>query len=277
MKTIYAYTDYREYISDFLAEKREKNARYSSRCAADKCGVPSGTFTRILNGSRGIGPSLLPKFVTWLGLKHREANYFQLLINFQHCSTTLDRDKYYEELQSYRALVRDLIPAEKFNLFEQWYYIALYELVKITPNISQVEQLGALLDPPISDAKAQKALDALEKAGFIERTAHGFSPVSSFLTTGDTWESASIHAFQRTMCSLGTEALDRFPKIERDVSTLSISLSKENFIKVNEVIRVARQKIKEIEESENAPERVYQINFQVFPLTRKNKNGEQYD
>lgn len=277
MKAIYAYTNYREFISDFLSEKQEKNARYSSRCAADKCGVPSGTFTRILNGSRGIGPSLLPKFIEWLGLKQREANYFHLLIKFQHSSTTLDRDRYYGELLLYRAQVRDFIPAEKFNFFEQWYYVALYELLKIVPNISQPEQLGALLDPPISETKAQKAIDTLEKAGFIERTAQGFRAVSSFLTTGDTWESASIHAYQRMMCSLGTDALDRFPKIERNISTLSMSLSEESFMKINEVIREARQKIKEIEESDCAPEKVYQINFQVFPLTRKNKNGELRD
>lgn len=273
MNAIYAYTDYREYIRDFLIEKQKKNTKYSSRCAAEKCGVPSGTFTRILKGTRGIGPSLLPKFINWLGLKHREAHYFQILVKFQHSTATIDRDNFYEELLTYRSQMRHLIPEDKFHFFEQWYHIALYELMKILSKSSQPEQIGALLEPPVSGTKIQKAIEVLEKAGFIKNSPQGFSPVDNFLSTGDTWESAAIHAFQKIMCSLGTESLDRFPKNERDISTLSMGLSEESFRKVVDVIRDARQKIKEIEKMDSAAERVYQINFQVFPLSRRHFRG----
>ena len=269
MITIYSYTDYREYIIDFVAEKRGKNDGYSMRCAAQKCGVPSGTFTRIVNGTRGIGPSLFPKFISWLGLKHHEADYFQLLVKFNHSTSIENKEKYYKEILCYRAQMQHCIPQEKFHFFEQWYYVALYELVKIMPDISEPEKLGNYLEPPISELKTVKALDVLEKSGFIGRSSNGFTVTSPFLSTGDHWESAVIHAFQQMMCSLGTEALVRFPKSERDISTLSISLSKESFLKVTDVIYEAREKIREIERQDTEPEKVYQVNLQVFPLSRK--------
>lgn len=274
METIYAYTDHRVFVQDFLSDKRKKNPKYSLRCAAEKCGVPSGTFARILNGTRGIGPSLLPKFSNWLGLKHREADYFGLLVKFQQCTSVNDRDKYYEELLSCRVRMKHLIPEDKFHFFEQWYHVALHELLKIVPDTNNPEQLGALLEPAVNESKTRNALEIMEKAGIIKRTPEGLKPAASFLSTGDTWESAAIHAFQRIMCSLGTEALDRFAKSERDMSTLSMSLSEKGFREVIEVIRGAREKIREVEQSDNAPERVYQINFQIFPLSRRNDRSK---
>jgi uncharacterized protein (TIGR02147 family) len=268
MNTIYAYTDYREYIRDFCAEKKRKNSAFSMRCAAVKCGVPSGTFTRIINGTRGIGPSLLPVFTEWLGLKHLEADYFKLLVKFQNCVSDADREKHYREILEYRSQMRNRIPEEKFNLFENWYNVALFELIKIFPEISDPVNLGSLLVPSVSETKVSHALEILQKNGFIKRTENGYTAVSEFLSTGDYWESASIHAFQRTMCSLGTEALVRIPKDERDISTLSISVSDESFRAIAGILREAREKIRVIEQNDKNPKKVYQVNLQLFPVSR---------
>ena len=268
MNPIYAYTDYREYIHDYCTSKREKNSGYSLRCAADRCGVPSGTFTRILNGTRGIGPSLLPKFIEWLGLKNREADYFRLLVKFQQCTNAADKETYHADILALRQQMRHRIPEETYHFFEQWYYVALYELIKIIPCGVQPALYGTYLEPPISEAKTVKALEILEKSGLIERTDKGYRTAAPFISTGDHWESTTIQVFQRMMGTLGTEALLRFPKSERDISTLSVSLSKESFRKVADIIREAREKIIEIERLDSKPQQVYQVNFQLFPLSR---------
>ena len=204
MNTIYSYTCYREFIRDFLCEKKKKNSRYSSRCAAKKCGVQSGTFTRILNGTRGIGPSVLPKFIEWLGLRHREAEYFQLLVKFQNASNNTDKENLYKEILSFRQQMKHCITEDKFHIFEQWYYIALYELIKIMPEYSPPQKLGAFLEPPVSETKTLQAIEILEKAGLIKKTENGYTSMGRFLSTGDKWESAAIHAFQVKMSELGT-------------------------------------------------------------------------
>lgn len=273
MNSLYAYTDYREYIRDFLLEKKKKNSGYSSRCAAEKCGVPSGTFTRILNGTRGIGGSVLPKIIEWLGLRHREEAYFRLLLKFQQCSDSVEKENLYNELLVFRKQMRHCIPDDKFHFFEQWYYVALFELIKIVPDVSDPGQLGSFLEPTVSGAKVEVALEVLEKAGFLRKKDQGYMATGTFLSTGDRWESAAIQSFQKMMATLGADALVRFPKKERDISTLSVSLGEENFNRVTEIIREAREKIRQIENSETLPEKVYQVNFQVFPLSRKPLRG----
>jgi len=129
--------------------------------------------------------------------------------------------------------------------------------------------LGLLLEPPVSAAKVEKALEVLTLAGFIQKKERGYITTNSFLSTGDRWESAAIQAFQKMMITLGAEALVRFQKKERDISTLTVSLSEESFRKITEIIGETREKIRTIEQGEVSPHKVYQVNFQVFPLSRE--------
>jgi uncharacterized protein (TIGR02147 family) len=93
------------------------------------------------------------------------------------------------------------------------------------------------------------------------------------MTTGETWRGMAIHGFQRTAARMAVDAIDRFPKQERDFSTLTVCLSHEKMAAIREIIRKARDEILAIEENEKAPERVYQINFQVFPLSSPRSHG----
>ena len=169
MNAIYSYIPaIIEFIRDFLCEKRKKTA-VILHAVLQKVRVQSGTFTRILNGTRGLGPSVLPKFIDWLGLRHREAEYFQLLVKFHNASTDSDKENLYKEILSFRQQMKHCIPEDKFHIFEQWYYIALYELIKIMPEYSTPQKLGAFLEPPVNETKTLQALEILEKAGLIRR------------------------------------------------------------------------------------------------------------
>jgi uncharacterized protein (TIGR02147 family) len=269
VKSIYTYDNYREYLRDFLSWKREKNPRYSTRCAAVRCGVPSGTFTRILNGTRNIGPSLLPKYVEFLGLKKREAGYFAALVRFSHVSDEKEKRACYEELVSMRAMRKHLVPDKEYRFFEQWYHVALHELLRIMPRATDCETLGPMLIPAISGAKVRKSIELLKRLGYVTVTERGeYAPVEPFLTTGDVWKGVAVRAFQVMMAGLGSEALDRFPKEERDISTLTMAFSNEAFGKVREVIKEARERIAQIERDDTNAKRVYQMNFQLFPLSK---------
>jgi uncharacterized protein (TIGR02147 family) len=68
-------------------------------------------------------------------------------------------------------------------------------------------------------------------------------------------------------------ALDSFPKSERDFSTLTVSLSPGSFEAARDIMRKARQEILALDEKETDPRRVYQMNFQLFPLSRARGSG----
>ncbi|MEY2936365.1 MAG: hypothetical protein RL033_7114, partial [Pseudomonadota bacterium] len=63
------------------------------------------------------------------------------------------------------------------------------------------------------------------------------------------------------------EALDSLPREERDVSCLTLCVSQAKLEELKERVRAFRQELLRTAELDNSPERVVQINFQVFPLS----------
>jgi uncharacterized protein (TIGR02147 family) len=272
--SIYAYTDYREFLKCELSRKRGRNTSFSIRAAAARMNIGTGTLNRILSGSRNIGPSLLPPVVTFLGLKSREAEYFSLLVGFSRTSHPGKKRHLYERILRMRGESRSVIPEQKYNLFEQWECLALHQLLRIVPDCSDPARLGAMLAPKVSASHLRKALDLLERNEMIRANDRGgYSPAETSMTTGETWQGVAIHGFQKTAARMAMNALDSFPKSERDFSTLTVSLSPGSFEAARDIMRKARQEILALDEKETDPRRVYQMNFQLFPLSRARGSG----
>jgi uncharacterized protein (TIGR02147 family) len=271
---IYAYTDYRDFLRNEISVKRDRNAAFSIRAAAAQMNIGTGTLNRILNGSRNIGPALLPTVIAFLGLKPREAEYFSLLVRFSRTAHPGKKRSLYEQILRMRGESRSVIPEQKYGLFEQWECLALHQLLRIVPDCSDPAMLGALLAPKVSPSRVRKALDLLERNGMIRSNDRGgYSPVENSMTTGETWLGVAIHGFQKTSARMAMNALDSFQKAERDFSTLTISVSPESFKTARDILRKARQEILALDEKETRPERVYQMNLQLFPLSRMHAGG----
>jgi uncharacterized protein (TIGR02147 family) len=269
MRSIYSYTDYREFLTDAFAHKRSRNPSFTIRAIAAHLGIGSGTLSRILNGSRNIGPALLPTLTTYLGLKTRESEYFAFLVKFTRTDNPGEKRQWYEKMLQMRNEIRYLLHEEQHQIFEQWYHLALHQLLRIVPDCADPEMLGARLEPPVSAARIRKAITLLESNGLIiKNNRGGYSPTDISLTTGETWRGVAIHGFQKSAAEMAAQALDKFPKDERDFSTLTISLSAKNVAAAREILRKARQDLLTLDEKEDAPERVFQANFQLFPLSR---------
>jgi uncharacterized protein (TIGR02147 family) len=276
MDSIFTYSDYRAFIKDAIEEKRSRNPGFSYRCAANRIGISSGSLTRVLNGSRHAGTALLGKLIPFLGLKKREAEYFSLLVQFESVKEETARRLCYQEILKLRAERNKPVPDENHLFFEQWYHVALFELLRTIKDPVDYSKLGSLLQPAISESKTRKALELLERLGYIKKSADAvMCTTEPFLTTGDTWESVAIHGFQVAISELAASALDTVPKRERDFSTLTMALSEDAFTKIRQILQRARSEIAAVEKTCTDPERVYQINFQCFPLSVKKDHGNE--
>ena len=79
MPGIYGYFDILEFLRADFEERRRKNPRYSLRAMASKLELNSATVVRIMNGKRNVSKNLIPRFVVYLGLREREAEYFDCI------------------------------------------------------------------------------------------------------------------------------------------------------------------------------------------------------
>ena len=74
--------------------------------------------------------------------------------------------------------------------------------------------------------------------------------------------------FMRANIELGFEAFERFPKEERDLSSMTISINPKTLPLIREELAALRKKVLEITNKDPEPKNVYLCNIQLFPATR---------
>ena len=157
----------------------------------------------------------------------------------------------------------------QYEFFQKWYYSAILTLLDFYPFRSDYKALAAKLSPPITESQARKAVALLRKLKLIRKRNDGiFGLTNNIITSGEQWRSLAITSFQEETMRLGLESLHRYPKEERNISTLTITLSKKDLEEANEILKESRAALLKLAEKQKNPERVYQFNIQLFPLSQ---------
>lgn len=175
------------------------------------------------------------------------------------------------QIMRFRRLhLKRLLPAE-YEYFAEWYHAVIREILPTLPDSNvPSSHVAQLLIPEISARDAEKSMLILQRLGLIVKNGQGlYSQGSSCLTTGLQWDNAVIAAFQMKMGELGVQAIQKIPKQERDISTLTVSLTEEGFGRVKALLKSVRDAV--LLEAKEGGDRVFQINFQIFPVSKKPK------
>src|SRR5690606_25251611 len=75
--------------------------------------------------------------------------------------------------------------------------------------------------------------------------------------------------FHRAMMERASEAIELIPRDEREVSALTVCVSKERLAQLKQQVRDFRKQLLQSAEHDDTPECVVQINFQLFPLSKR--------
>lgn len=267
MPNIYMYFDIRQYLQDDFAERKSRNPKFSLRAMADRLKVNSATIIRIMNGDRNISSTMLPVFISYLGLRQKEAEYFRVLVQFCQSKSEQNRHSAYRTLIMIRSSMTRTVPDAHYEFYEKWYFTAIREYLRIHHFDSDYKKLAASLVPSITVHEAKRAINLLVNLGFVEKNNDIYTVKENSITTGEKWNGAAIKTFQQQMLNKAIDAMDCFPKEERDFSTMTMCYSEEGFKKVRDLLKNTREELSRIEESDKGANRVYQINMQTFPLT----------
>jgi uncharacterized protein (TIGR02147 family) len=118
----------------------------------------------------------------------------------------------------------------------------------------------------------------LTQLGLLVRDAAGnLVQHQALLSTGDDQPLGHhIATFHRTMLERAGEALDAVPREEREIAALTLGLNAEQFQRVKQRLYELRQELLQAAGPGSAtPDRVVQINFQMFPLSRVDAGGDE--
>jgi uncharacterized protein (TIGR02147 family) len=268
MAALFNYFDYREFLKDDFGERKARNPGFSVRAMATKLGLNSSTLTRIFNDKRNLSKNLLPKFIKFLGLRSKETEYFTHMVAFCQSKSERQRIAEYREMVKLRNGRTKEVSRNQYALYEEWYFSAIRELLRFFPFNGDFQALGRMLEPPVSVQEAKRALNLLLGLGLVDRVNTSYIVRDGSITTGALWHGTAVQKFHQDTLSKAVEALERIPRQERDFSTMTMCYSAEGYKKVRELLKHAREELTRIEECDRGRNRVYQVNMQLFPLSK---------
>jgi uncharacterized protein (TIGR02147 family) len=269
MISVFSYTDYRAFLKDFYKARKKDDPHFSHRFIASNVGFDSGYFTKIIQGKRNISSGLIARFAEFLKLKTKESEYFEALVLFNQAGSHSEKKRYLERLMSHRVTDTAELRSHQYELFDKWYYLAVREILAFYPFSGDYAELANLTDPQIRPKEAKKAIAVLERAGLIRKCASGvYERVEPVWTTGTDAQSVALVNLHRAMADLGKDAFDRFEREQRSMSTLTLSISAREYNILVEELEALRSKMLGLARACEKPDRVYQCNFNVFPLSK---------
>ncbi len=268
--SVFEYMDYRELLRDRIAARKTGKPSFSLRYLAGKTGLSASLLTRVLKGQRNLNPSAALLLAKVLGFRDAERDFLEALIMFGQAKSHAEKNHFLDRILRIRATkVRTLGP-DKVEYFRTWYYSALRELMNFYPFAEDYGSLAKMLRPAIKAEEARKAIKFLIEAGMIEKTPVGtYKLTEAIVSSGDRIRAPLVNNLHISMAELATRAIHEMQLAERDFSSLTLSLSPNNLEAVKARIRKFRKEILEMARQDENVTGVYQVNFQVFPLSHR--------
>jgi uncharacterized protein (TIGR02147 family) len=269
---IFRYRDYRAFLRALYAHKKAHEYGFSLRAFSKHAGLRSSNYLKlVMDGDRNLTSDAATKFAGACGLKGQAADYFCELVVFNQAKSADERERVYARLRRFRRYreVYKLDGAQE-AYHAEWFIPAVRELVGRADFRDDAKWIGKTLTPSIAPRDAQRAIDVLLELGLIERSAEGkLAQTHALVQTPEGPLSHHVFSFHRAMITRAAEALDRVPREEREIASLTLRIGDAQLAELKQRLTRFREELLHTFESSDGAKRVVQVNLQMFPLTGK--------
>jgi uncharacterized protein (TIGR02147 family) len=274
MNSIFSYTDFRKFLTDYYEGKKKENPRFSYRFLTTQGGVNPGNFAKMLKGERNLTLASAIKLACALKLNKKERDYFQAMVLFCQAKNHDEKKRHFEELMTFKESSVRVLDADHYRFYDKWYYTAVREALAFFPlTDGNFGELGKCIVPSISAQRVAEAIGLLLGLNLVEKDGNGlYKRTEALLSTGNDIRSLTLNNFIINTMKLAEQAINAGAK-ETNLSSVTFSISGEDFNEAQEEVRKCRRRIMEIAQNCKKPDRVYQFNMQLFPLTQRYDGG----
>lgn len=270
MKDIVEYTDYRKFIQDYYDERKRSSA-FTWREFARDAGFTSPVYLKyVCEGKKNLSIGAAGSVANAMGLAGFESTYFVLMVSYAHAKSDKAKRAAFEErcalAQAHKVRV---LGGEEFDYFKSWKNPVLRELAPHMPGAKPLEMAHACKQD-ISAAEVSKTLDFLVKADLLKKDRDGnYRQTEKSVSMGPV-DAVPVAAreMQRQMGEFAVKALD-MPLSERDMSGLTLGLTRNAYERIRKEIAEFRRRIVAIATEDEETEQVYRMNLQLFPLSER--------
>lgn len=272
---VFEYLDFRVYLKDLFSFFKSESRGFSFRRFSKDAGFSSPNFLKLVyDGKRNLSSQSIHKIAAAFKLSRSETSFLEDLALFNQAVTQAKKNFYYERMlrsRTYREI--RALDQDQFEYYSSWYHIPIRELVETADFKEDCEWIAKRLQPAISPKQAEESIALLLKLKLLKRNASGKLIQSDVnLTTGPEVRSLAVMNYHKEMIKQAADSLDSVKSKDRDVSSVTVTLSLEQMKELKDrIFHFRKSLLSWISASNHNRDQVYQLNIQIFPMT---KTGE---
>lgn len=249
--------EYVEIIRQVFEERKSKNASYSLRAFANSLGIDASSLSAILSNKRSLPLNRANDFILKLKLcEQRSAKFMQSLLGR---ATSAIRNHSYSE-------GHEIDDEKYYSVIAEWEYFAVLSLINLKDFEPKSEWISKRLG--IEESRAHEVLSRLVQLELLEAKDGRYAARYGRIKTSEDISSAALKMAHLEELDFIKERALNLPVNERHISSLTISIKKQNLEKAFSLIRSFRTQMESDLETEVDADEVYQLAIQFYPLTR---------
>jgi len=268
---IYAFLDYRAYLSAWFQWKKTASPRFSHRGFVRRVGHKSPSLVvDLIAGRRSLTPAMLAPFAKAMGLGAREKRYLSLLTAFDRASEPDKKNELWEQISARRRFQSaHAIEGDSFRYLSDWTFPAIRELAARTDFRPDAPWVAETLRPPITRTRAQRALDALFELGMLVKKKDGsVVQADGSVVTPREVLGLAVHNYHQGMIERARDGITAFKAAERHYTGVTVCIPEALVPQIKDEINSFAERLLELCDGADSPaERVYQFHMMAFPLS----------
>jgi len=259
---------YQKCLREGLAERLQKNPRYSLRAFAKALQVDPSSLSKILTGQKIPTPKLSKKIIERLALVPQDQKRFLFSM-----AKAYEEDGVLRKKPEIKKLLkkpainiaeRDL-SLEVFRIISDWYHYAILQLAQSKNFQSNPKWIARQLN--IQEMEAKLAVDRLKALELLEEKEGRWVRTSERLTTGDlALTTPALRKRIQQITEKSIYSLENDPIAERNHTTMTMNIDPEKIPIAKEMIQEFMDQLSEALETKM--KRVYELQINLFPLQR---------
>lgn len=246
------FTDYRAFLREMVTFLRAVRPGFSFRSFARKAGFASPNYLKLVaDGLRNLAPESVDKFNKGLGLAKREQEVFRILVMIANARGDDERNALFLRLRE-RVVADEVtrIRDDQFAVYDVWWALVVRDMAQLADFQLDARWIGRRLRPRIRPAQAQRSLDLLLRLGLLVTGDDGKTRAAErTISTGPEVQSLAVRNYHRALLELAGRALDEVPREERNITSVTVVMSKEGYAEAIEEIAKLRRRLLEISDS----------------------------
>lgn len=270
---IYEYLDFRKFLSDLMQDWKGTRPGFNLRQFIQRAGIKSqGYLKMVIDGDRRLTPAMTEAFCQAFEIKGHDRLYFQTLVDYNQAREPDKKDEFFKLLNELRPRSQRFSLEKRHHRYlTRDYYVTIREMVTLDDFREDYDWIGKRCAPPVSAGEAREAVATLIELGLLKRDDAG-KLISSqdFVQTADrNTQVVEAYHFHDAVLNKARYMLGYLDQEKRSYQAMTLSLPKSLVPEILDKYYELRDLIVKRANEIKVSDEVYQIGFQIFPVTQK--------